>query len=87
MVSAWVDFKAVKQIVSMETAIARYGVMLRRIHAPYLRGRLSAPKSQVEDKHSQLYRQHREECLGLSFGFLCGVPRRSHRRQCTRFRG
>jgi DNA primase len=39
----WVDFKAVKQVVSVEMALAYYGVMLRRIHSPYLRGRCPLP--------------------------------------------
>jgi hypothetical protein len=39
----WVNFKAVKQAVSAEMALAYYGVMLRRIHSPYLRGRCPLP--------------------------------------------
>jgi len=39
----WVDFKAVKQTVSMEMAVARYGVMLRRVDRTYLRGRCPPP--------------------------------------------
>jgi DNA primase len=40
---AWVDFKAVKQTVSMEMAVACYGVMLRRVNGGYLRGRCPLP--------------------------------------------
>ena len=43
MISTWVDFKAVKQSVSMEMAMAHYGVKLRRIHGPYLRGHCPLP--------------------------------------------
>jgi DNA primase len=43
MTSTWVDFKAVKHTVSMEMALAYYGVMLRRIHGPCLRGRCPLP--------------------------------------------
>jgi DNA primase len=43
MTSTWVDFKAVKHAVSMEMALAYYGVMLRRIHGPCLRGRCPLP--------------------------------------------
>ena len=43
MISPWVDFKAVKQSISMEMALAYYGVMLRRIHGPYLRGHCPLP--------------------------------------------
>jgi len=39
----WVDFKAIKQSVSVELALAYYGVMLRSIHSPYLRGRCPLP--------------------------------------------
>jgi hypothetical protein len=43
MTSTWVDFKTVKHAVSMEMALAYYGVMLRRIHGPCLRGRCPLP--------------------------------------------
>jgi Toprim-like/DNA primase catalytic core, N-terminal domain len=43
MTSTWVDFKAVKHAVSMEMALAYYGVMLRCIHGPCLRGRCPLP--------------------------------------------
>jgi len=43
MTSTWVDFKAVKHTVSMEMALAYYGVMLRRVHGPCLRGRCPLP--------------------------------------------
>jgi DNA primase len=43
MISPWVDFKVVKQGVSMEMALAYYGVMLSRIDATYLRGRCPLP--------------------------------------------
>jgi DNA primase len=43
MISPWVDFKAVKRGVSMEMALAYYGVMLRRIDGAYLRGRCPLP--------------------------------------------
>ena len=39
MRSTWVDFKVLKQLVSIEMAIAGYGLTLRRVHGPYLRGR------------------------------------------------
>ena len=43
MILPWVDFKVVKQGVSIEMALAYYGVMLRRIHTSYLRGRCPLP--------------------------------------------
>jgi DNA primase len=38
-----VDYKTVKQAVSIEMAIAYYGLMVRRIHGPYLGGRCPLP--------------------------------------------
>lgn len=43
MSSPWVNFKTIKQAVSMEMALAYYGVMLRCIGGPYLRGRCPLP--------------------------------------------
>ena len=39
----WVDFKAVKAAISVERALAYYGVGLRRGHGPYWRGRCPLP--------------------------------------------
>jgi DNA primase len=39
----WVDFRAVKNTVSMEMALARYGIALHRIDRCYLRGRCPLP--------------------------------------------
>ena len=43
MILPWVNFKAVKEAVSVEMAIAYYGVMLHRIPGSYLRGRCPLP--------------------------------------------
>ena len=43
MGSSWVDFNAVKKAVSLEMAVAHYGLMLRRIHGSCLRGRCPLP--------------------------------------------
>jgi len=43
MRSTWVDFRVLKQVVSIEMAIAYYGLTLRRVHGPYLRGRCPLP--------------------------------------------
>lgn len=80
MVSAWVDFKAVKQIVSMETAIARYGVMLRRIHAPYLRGRCPLPShrsrtntpSFIVNTEKNAWACHSDSCVASRGGRIGG---------------
>jgi hypothetical protein len=43
MTRGWVSFKTVKQAVSMEMALATYGVMLHRLDRCYLRGRCPLP--------------------------------------------
>jgi DNA primase len=43
MKQAWVNFKAVKLVVSLEMALAHYGVMLHRLDRCYLRGRCPLP--------------------------------------------
>lgn len=43
MKAAWVDFRTVKACVTMEMALASYGVMLRRVDPSYLRGRCPLP--------------------------------------------
>ena len=50
MISPWVDFKAVKQAVSMEMALAYYGVMLRRIRRPLSSRSLSAASPYVKEQ-------------------------------------
>ena len=40
---AWVRFRDVKEAVSMEMALAIYGIRLRRVHSNYLRGRCPLP--------------------------------------------
>ena len=39
----WIDFRAVKASVSMEMALAQYGVMVRRLDRCCLRGRCPLP--------------------------------------------
>jgi len=39
----WVDFKSVKEAVSMETVLGRYGVKVRKVNATYLRGKCPLP--------------------------------------------
>lgn len=54
MTSTWVDFKAVKHAVSMEMALAHYGVMLRRIHGPCLRVRCPLPSHESRSSAQSL---------------------------------
>jgi len=39
----WVDFKMVKEVVSMEIVLSRYSIKLRRVNATYLRGTCPLP--------------------------------------------
>jgi DNA primase len=43
MKATWVNFRTVKARITMEVALASYGVMLRRVDASYLRGRCPLP--------------------------------------------
>ena len=43
MKAAWVDFRAVKARVTMEMALANYGIRLQRLDAAYFRGRCPLP--------------------------------------------
>src|SRR5579863_7839433 len=43
MASDWVDFRAVKQAVSMEMVLSHYGIALRRVFSSRLRGRCPLP--------------------------------------------
>jgi DNA primase len=47
MDNQWVDFKAVKAAVSMETVLGHYGVKVRRVNATYLRGKCPLPNHRV----------------------------------------
>jgi hypothetical protein len=43
MKQAWVDFRAIKSVISMEMALAHYGVMLHRLDRCYVRGHCPLP--------------------------------------------
>lgn len=46
MSHGWVDYRAVKANVSMEMALATYGIHLHRLDRAYLRGRCPLPTHQ-----------------------------------------
>jgi DNA primase len=48
----WVDFKAIKAHVSIEMALARYGIKLRRVNQEYLRGACPLPTHTSKDGQS-----------------------------------
>lgn len=93
--TCWVDFKAVKHAVSMEMALAYYGVMLRRIHGPCLRGRCPLPshasrgsvQSLMVDTEKNAWACHSGSCVasrggrtgGNVFDFVAAMERCSVR--------
>jgi DNA primase len=76
----WVDFKTVKQTVSMEMAVACYGVMLRRVNRSYLRGHCPLPTHRSKrsnqtfivntDKNAWVC--HSDSCAGARGGHIGG---------------
>ena len=81
MKRGWVDYRAVKAAVSMEMALANYGVLLQHVGDGCLRGRCPLPThSSVQQPH-ELHGEHREECLGLPLRFVRGRARRADWRQ------
>jgi len=77
---AWVDFKALKQTVSMEMAVACYGVMLRRVNGSYLRGRCPLPTHRSKSSHQTFivntdknaWACHSNSCAGARGGRIGG---------------
>lgn len=74
MISPWVDFKAVKQGVSMEMALAYYGVMLCRIDGPYLRGRCPLP-AHTSKSSSQSFIVHTDKNAWVCHSDSCVASR------------
>lgn len=76
MTSTWVNFKAIKYAVSMEMALAYYGVMLRRIHGSCLRGRCPLPshasrsslQSLIVDTEKNAWACHSGSCVASRGG-------------------
>ena len=76
----WVDFKAVKQTVSMEMAVACYGVMLRRVDRTYLRGRCPLPthhskssnQTFIVNTDKNAWACHSDSCAGARSGRIGG---------------
>jgi DNA primase len=76
----WVDFKAVKQTVSLEMAVACYGVMLRRVNRCYLRGRCPLPSHRskrsnqtfIVNTDKNAWACHSDSCAGARGGRIGG---------------
>ena len=80
MSSTWVDFKAVKHVVSMEMALAYYSVMPRRIQGSSLRGRCPLPnhastssaQSLIVDTEKNAWACHSSSCVASRGGRIGG---------------
>ncbi|MGA2077156.1 MAG: toprim domain-containing protein [Terriglobia bacterium] len=77
---AWVDFKALKQTVSMEMAVACYGVMLQRVNGSYLRGYCPLPthgskssnQTFIVNTDKNAWACHSNSCAGARGGRIGG---------------
>ena len=80
MSAGWVDYRAVKASVSMEMALASYGIQLRRLDRDYLRGRCPLPTHQSKTSLQSFFVNidknawacHSESCIALRGGRLGG---------------
>jgi len=76
----WVDFKPVKQAVSMEVVAAWYGVMLRRVNGSYSRGRCPLPthsskrsnQTFIVNNQKNAWVCHSDSCAGARGGRIGG---------------
>lgn len=80
MKPSWVDFKAVKHVVSMEMALAHYGVRLHRLDRCYLRGRCPLPahtskssrQSFIVNTEKNAWACHSDSCTAARVGRVGG---------------
>jgi DNA primase len=80
MSAAWVDYRSVKASVSMEMALASYGIHLHRLDRDYLRGRCPLPTHQSKTSllsffvniEKNAWACHSESCVAIRGGRLGG---------------
>jgi DNA primase len=80
MASRWVEFRAVKQAISMEMAVAYYGIALRRVPGSCLRGRCPLPThtstssymSFIVDMETNGWSCHSHSCAAARGGYIGG---------------
>jgi len=80
MKPSWVDFKAVKNVVSMEMALAHYGVRLHHLDRCYLRGRCPLPahtskssrQSFIVNTEKNAWACHSNSCTAARGGHVGG---------------
>jgi DNA primase len=76
----WVDFRAVKANISMEMALAQYGVMLHRVNRCHIRGRCPLPthisknsaQSFIVNTEKNAWACHSSSCAAARGGRLGG---------------
>jgi DNA primase len=80
MMRAWVDYRAVKAAVSMEMALASYGIQLHRLDRDYLRGRCPLPvhsskssrQSFIVNTGKNAWACHSDSCIAARGGRIGG---------------
>lgn len=80
MSHGWVDYRAVKANVSMEMALATYGIHLHRLDRAYLRGRCPLPTHQsktslqsfIVNIEKNAWACHSESCVAQRAGRIGG---------------
>jgi hypothetical protein len=80
MMRAWVDYRAVKAAVSMEMALASYGIQLHRLDRDYLRGRCPLPvhsskssrQSFIVNTGMNAWACHSDSCVAARGGRIGG---------------
>jgi DNA primase len=80
MTRGWVNFRAVKAAVSMEMALANYGVRLHRLDHAYLRGRCPLPphtskgsrESFIVNTEKNAWACHSDSCITARDGRIGG---------------
>jgi DNA primase len=80
MAGTWVDYRAVKAAVSMETVLANYGIRLHRLDNEHLRGRCPLPahtskssrESFIVNAQKNAWACHSDSCVAARGGQIGG---------------
>lgn len=80
MAGTWVDYRAVKAAVSMETVLANYGIRLRRLDSEHLRGHCPLPahtskksrESFIVNVQKNAWACHSDSCVAARGGRIGG---------------
>jgi hypothetical protein len=80
MAGTWVDYRALKPAISMEAALANYGIRLHRLDSEYLRGRCPLPAhtskssrlSFIVNVQKNAWTCHSDSCVAARGGRIGG---------------